>query len=60
MAKDKAKDLKLKLPVYHGKAPKTETWPNVIIYDVDGKVIYNGKQNREFESILNKALKAKR
>ena len=58
MARGKAKQLKLKLPVYHGKMlKKSKSWPNVRIYTVDGTLLYNGKQDKAFESALNKAIK---
>lgn len=57
LAKKNAKDLKLKLPIYHGNYIKFEAWPNVLIFDGDGKIIYNGKPDKKFERALNKAVR---
>lgn len=57
-ARKEAKNLRLKLPVYHGPQLKNETWPNVVIFNVEGKIIYYGLPNKEFENILNKELRA--
>ena len=57
MAKEKSKSIRLKLPAYHGKMIKSVGWPNLLIFDKEGALIYNGPAGDKFESALKDALK---
>lgn len=59
LAKKRAAELDLKLPVYQGKMIKWDKefgefkWPHVIVYDAQGKVVYMGPHDdRSFSKIL--------
>jgi hypothetical protein len=59
LAKEKSDDLDLDLPVYHGKAIKWDgtfgkpIWPHVVVMKPDGKVVYMGEPNRDFNKALD-------
>ena len=61
MAKDKSRDLDLKLPVYHGsRIPWDDkfgevAWPHVVLVSAQGEIVYMGKQDKAFDKALKKA-----
>lgn len=58
LAKKKSDDLDLGLPVYHGGMIQWDktfgefVWPHVIVMNPDGKVVYMGEPNRDFNKVL--------
>ena len=60
LAKETAKGMRLKLPVFHGSEDvrfKAKTWPCVIIVKPDGEVLYNGSPGEAYEKALRAAKK---